>query len=153
MQQLPEAHLRAALDALNATPELRNTRPRTKTYAAYLAALGPTLRQLDLVPTLAIYNDGGTLQERGDTDGDESKQPLLDLLQQMLLSEQAGFLSKTPRTALQNAGGLFHYAMSLPASERALLRGRLEAAVMAAKLAIRTYPQKPLSLIPENDEA
>lgn len=102
-----------------------------KAYPAYVAALGPALRQAGLLPTLAAYSS----IKPGEAQA--AKRPLLDLLKGMLTDSWPDFnaLAHAP----ENTGKtLFDFA-SENLVEHAQLRRRLEAATVALKLALRTY--------------
>ncbi|MEM7571694.1 MAG: type III-B CRISPR module-associated protein Cmr5 [Bacteroidota bacterium] len=100
---------------------------KAKAYANYLAALGPSIRQLGLLPTLAIYcSEGGG--------GEVAKQPLANYLQQVLV---AIYSKEEPPME----GDLFEYALSRRNNQDAtrLFRRRLETTIRAAKLIFKTY--------------
>ena len=135
MLTVSQKDIARALAALSSFPELTATPAVTATYTRYVAALGPSLRQLGLVPTLAVYAAGG--------EGKQKKDKLLPLLRELVLP------------AFPDIGGntLFGYAAGLADRQKdgklRLLRKQLEAAATALKLAFRTHPQRS----PENIDA
>jgi|AntRauTorckE5430_2_1112549.scaffolds.fasta_scaffold00366_7 CRISPR/Cas system CMR-associated protein Cmr5 small subunit len=124
--------LESALRHLATTTDIFADGKVKKAYPAYVAAMGPALRQAGLLPTLAAYSSA----EPGEAKA--AKLPVLALLKAMLTDADTGFTSlkdQVPDTT-QN---LFQIALE-DTTDHHRLRRELETATVALKLALRTYP-------------
>ncbi|MEM6772857.1 MAG: hypothetical protein AAF597_19925 [Bacteroidota bacterium] len=105
---------------------------RNGKYLGYLSALGPALRRLGLLAALVNYRDEGS--------SDELTRPVYDCLQRLLSNQAAGLLIAGERAKLEGSGDLVDFLLTLAPQQRLHLRPRLETALLALKLAMRTFP-------------
>lgn len=149
VQKSPPAHLfTVAIKQLNKSKELIATHQDAKLYDGYLSALGPTVRQIGLVPALANYTT--------ESKSARSKAPLLRYLQNIMADPDARLFApseeKTNQSLSTNPAGITLYSLKdtetptlfgkvgkLDDTKRAIFQYHFQHVIIAAKLALRAY--------------
>jgi hypothetical protein len=113
-----------ALEAMQNHPAFRGTVKRET--VGYIAAFGPTVLRMGLLPTLAVY------QFNTETPG---RKKVLECLRAILLHPDARF---PDQDGINTHNDLYHYADSLGTDNVTELRRRLLEASVGLKLAVRS---------------
>lgn len=113
-----------ALEAMQNHPAFRSSVKRET--VGYIAAFGPTVLRMGLLPTLAVY------QFNTETPG---RKKVMECLRDILLHPDAYFPDPD---GINTHADLYHYADSLGADQLAELRRRLLDASVALKIAVRS---------------
>jgi len=94
-----------------------------KIYKSYMAAFGPTIVQMGLLPCIAFY--------LGSSQGEGDRGIILDLIAKVIGSKNGHELYKQLASSYQNDMSSFYRT-----------KQQVEAAAVALKLAMRTYPDE-----------
>lgn len=113
-----------ALEAMQNNSAFRGTVKRET--VGYIAAFGPTVLRMGLLPTLTVY------QFNTETPG---RKKVLECLRDILLHPDAGF---PDQDGINSHHDLYYYADSLGPDQLAVLRQLLLEASVGLKLAVRS---------------
>lgn len=127
-------------DYNNKTTDIFKDGKIKKVYKSYVAAFGPTVVQMGLLPALAFY-----LSESGSSEGKRSL--VIDMIARVIeekLKEIDGSEKNDKGNTTEMGRKLYDRVLALykgkKHSEIYQLRSHIESAVIALKLVMRTYP-------------
>ncbi|HMQ87028.1 MAG TPA: type III-B CRISPR module-associated protein Cmr5 [Flavilitoribacter sp.] len=107
--------------------------PIDREFQAYISAMGPSILQMGLIPTLAVYAD----TESGSA---KDRYVILELIKTVLIGNEADYPEKESLSSLE--GSLFEFSISEAQNtdvKESVLREFVLDVIVALKLSIRTF--------------